>query len=365
MTFTKHQKLLNTGWQSWSTSAKSSFKFPLCNFRPNHKKGHFNFPFMANIKFKKPSYGWCSWYAYGWDINEKKILSNAKWIAENKTAKKLPLDYILIDAGWSVWGDWMDENRKKFTKGLKNTSKKIKELGLKPGIWIAPFLVHPKSKVANENKDWFVRENGNLVDGLKLTPWDRIFPYKKWILDVKNPKVLKYLEKSIAYLIEECGFELLKLDFLYGLHFDPSLKGEEADKFLRDFLLRIKRKYPKVYTIGCGCPLLPAINTVDSMRIGPDSIITPFLKFISLPFLSQLHISKSVIPTIMRRVWTKEFWNIDPDAFVCRGSIGLSHKQLLQFQKVVKIANGNIFLGDDLTRLSDDRIGKYLSPLFT
>src|SRR5688572_23909816 len=95
--------LVNTGWQSWSTSIKDILKIPLYKFRPDDKEDYYNFLIDPNIKLKAPSYGWCSWYEYGLDINEDKILKNAKWVAKNKATKKLPLDYILIDDGWSVW----------------------------------------------------------------------------------------------------------------------------------------------------------------------------------------------------------------------------------------------------------------------
>ncbi len=358
------RRLLSIGWQSWSGSKNSLLKFPLFNYRPHLQTPKARFPKIIDQKIKRPSYGWCSWYTHGENINEDIILSQAKWIAKNKEDQKLPLEYVLIDGGWTTWGDWLEADLVKFPKGLKDTAGKIKLQHLKPGIWMAPFLVHPKSKVALNHPDWLVRQNGRLVEGFRLTPFDHFFSHRKWILNIKKPEVRKYLDHSINYLIEKCGFDLLKLDFLYGLHFDPNLSAKEADKFLRNFLNKIKKNHPHVYTIACGCPLLPAAGVVDSMRIGPDTSISPFVKLFSHPVFSRWYTDNHVLPTITQKLWTKKLWNVDPDAFMCHKSLGYTHQQLKRFQKLIKKGKGNIFLGDDLTKLSAKRIKKYLSPLF-
>ncbi|HET7099465.1 MAG TPA: glycoside hydrolase family 36 protein [Patescibacteria group bacterium] len=357
------KNLLNTGWQSWSTKTieKALFKLPTFNYSPIDIN-QTNLSEISIPKFlKKPVTGWCSWYAYGWDINETKILKQAEWISKNK---QLPLKYILIDGGWCTWGDWLDEDNRRFPNGLKTTVKKIKDLGLSAGIWVAPFLIHPRSNVAKNNPNWLVRKNGKLVDGLKLTPWNLPMKFKRWILDIKNPEVQEYLSKAIEYLVHECGVELLKLDFLYGIYFNPNFEAKEADMHLRRFLLKIKDKYPQVYTIGCGCPLIPAVGAVDSMRIGPDSIVSPFLKFNSIVRIVDRYIFGYTIKTLESRIWTKDFWNVDLDSFVCRKLSGLSENQILKHRSLIKMSGGNTFLGDDLTKLPKKRLNKYIIPLF-
>lgn len=358
------QKLLKTGWQSWSASPNSLLRLPIFNFLPSRKnltsRPHKNI--LGTLK--KPSYGWCSWYSHGENIDENKILCQTEWIAKNKFSQKLPLEYVLIDGGWTIWGDWLEADSEKFPSGLKETAQKIKAYDLKPGIWMAPFLVHPRSKIAISHPDWLVKKNGQLVEGFRFTSFDRFFSHRRWILDVKNTQVKKYLDDSIKFLIDTCGFDLLKLDFLYGVHFIPSLSASEADKFLRSYLKKIKMKYPHVYTIACGCPLLPAAGVVDSMRIGPDTSISPFVKFLSHPIFSRWYLDHQVLPTVLKRLWTKRIWNVDPDAFMCHKTLGYTHQQLKKFQRIIRAGRGNIFLGDDLTRLPSERIKKYLHPLF-
>lgn len=354
-----------TGWQSWSTKKDNWFKFPRYNFHPRHQVESDHPHFKLTKKSKAPAYGWCSWYIHGTDIDEKKILTQAKWISNNPNKSKLPLKYILVDDGWNLWGDWLSASTDKFPHGLRWTVKIIQRLGLKAGVWIAPFLVDPNSSLAQKHPDWLVQKNGQFVEGHNFSRWDRFFSLRKWLLDIKKPEVRKYLDDSLKYLVEDCGFDLLKLDFLYALHFNPHLNDGEADLFLRRYLAKIKKKYPEVYTIACGCPLIPAAGVVDSMRIGPDTkVISPFLKFIDNPLFNRWYLNSWVFPTLVKKLWTRKIWHVDPDAFLCRKSLGYNHDQLIKFQKIIKRGDGNIFLGDDLTQLSSSRIRKYLLPLF-
>lgn len=360
------QKLAQTGWQSWTITPASLLKFPLYNYQPQDKQTNFQINYSLHPWRKKPAYGWCSWYHYGPDIDETKILAQAGWISQNAKLQKLPLEYILIDDGWTMWGDWLNEDRQKFPTGLKKTIHNINQLGLKTGIWLAPFLVDPQSKLAEAHPDWLVTKHGRLVEGLNLTPWDRYLPHHKWLLDIQNPQVQKYLYRTLNYLIKDCGVDLIKLDFLYALFFNPHLSGTQADIFLRNYLSKIKKDYPTVYTIACGCPLIPAVGVIDSMRIGPDTlVISPYLKFLKHPAFSRWHLDKIVLPTLRRRLWTKKIWHVDPDVFMCQKNIGFTHQQLVKFQNIIKSGQGNIFLGDDLTLLPYQRLTKYLQPLFS
>ncbi len=361
---TLSKRLLDTGWQSWSYVPYDSevlIQIPQSIYAPKRYRSLPQVKVNTN-QLKKPAYGWCSWYAYGWDINEQNILKNAEWIASNND---LSLEYVLIDAGWAVAGDWLIDIKKKFPNGLEGVSKRIKDIGLKTGIWIAPFMVDPWSDVAKNHPDWLIKKDDEFVDGFRLTPWDKYLPVRKWILDIKNKAAREYLFKSIDRLVNNVGVNLLKLDFLYSIYYDPDLTIDEADKLLSDFLNEIKVRYPDVYTIGCGCPLIPAVNTVDSMRLGSDMIVSPFVKFLPLSgIFDSLYMHDRVTRTLRNRMWMKHIWNIDPDAFVCRPTAGLSKNQVLSCQEIIIEAEGNIFLGDDLTRLSQNRIDKYIKPLF-
>ena len=67
---------------------------------------------------KKPIKGWCSWYAYGENISEEKILLNA--IKINDFFSGSDKKYTLVDDGWTKCGDWKTYSSKRFPKGMKN-----------------------------------------------------------------------------------------------------------------------------------------------------------------------------------------------------------------------------------------------------
>lgn len=356
------KQLLESGWQSWSTKPKRTLHFLHRNYSPKDDKTLIE---LSDYIPKEKIRGWCSWYAFGSKINENKILGQAEFISDHKDT--LPLDYILIDDGWTEWGDWDRINNDKFPSGFSFLTKSLAKLKFKSGIWIAPFLISPKSQICKNHKNWLVTdERGKSVEGFKLIhpTIDRLLPYKKYILDLKNPEVQNYLKQSIDNLIKNNNFNLLKLDYLYAPYFDPNLSAEEASDLIRELLKYVRLTYPHIHIIGCGLPLIPAVGYVDSMRIGPDIIIPHFDK---IPILSRLINTQKVhgaIKVLRKRNWTSRFWIIDPDVFVCRKSLHLSHGLLIKLQKEIKNTKGNVFLGDDLTKLPENRIKTYISPLF-
>ncbi len=357
------ERILNTGWQSWSWNNpnKTIFRFPLCCYPP--QKAIAPEKLEVSFKLKKPVRGWCSFYAFGTRINEEKILNQISTLRQNGLTK---FEYILIDDGWTKWGDWLEVDKNKFQKGMRDLAATIKEAGFKPGIWIAPFLVSPKSSIVKKHSNWIVQDSkGNYVEGLHFFPGNKYLPSKKFILDLKNPEVKKYLKKVLAFLLDTCKFSLIKLDWLYGIYYDPALTVTEADNILREFLQGIKEKYPDLYTIACGSPLLPALGVVDSMRIGPDILIPsvqniPFLKSFTNKFLY-----KKALHNFKSRKWTRKYWNIDLDVFCCSGSLGFSEEEIIKFQRSIIQSKGNIFLGDDISKLSKDHIKKFIYPLIS
>ena len=334
-----------TGWQSWTPCKYHSFLKRQCDYSPHGVNSWFVSPAKS---LKKPAIGWCSWYAFGKHIDEAKILSNSIEFAKYKVKQKNK--YILIDDGWTVWGDWKSYNSTAFPRGIKYVAQEISKLGLKPGIWIAPFLVDNKSLFAHLNPNLLVRGNHGFVDGFRQLPISWPFA-KKPILDIESHRTLTYLKNCIANLIENWGIELLKIDFLYAIYFNPVYKSSEIpDQIMHEFLKFIRSTYPHVYTIACGCPYGPASGVVDSVRISAD-IINPYLdnifpinKIINYFRLKQLE------SNIRFHKPLREVWNLDPDVFVARKSTGFSSLQVKKLYKLIKECKGNLFLGDDLVK---------------
>lgn len=341
-------KIYIQGWQSW-TSCKRNWFIPKrqCDYSPQNINGWLLNPSKL---LKNTITGWCSWYAFGKNITEAKVLENAQKFAKYpiKTKDK----YILIDDGWAHWGDWNTPMDFRFPKGIKNTANEIKKMDLKPGIWIAPFLVDKNSRLATTHTNYLVRNSFGLVNGFRTLPFNLPFFAFKPMLDLEKPKVLKYIRDCISNIVENWGFELIKLDFLYAIYFNPKYKTTQIpDQILIEILTFIRKTYPEVYTIGCGCPLGPAAGLVDAMRISADTI-NPYLDNI-WPLNRIINSSrlKALGENIKSRKNFNKIWNIDPDVFVSRKSTGLTDEQLKKLKTIITTSKGLTFLGDDLRKI--------------
>lgn len=87
---------------------------------------------------------------------------------------------------------------KKFPEGLKGYADKIKEIGLKPSIWIGG-LCPVQSKIYRERPEWFLDYTYRI---------DFSQP-----LDVSKSEVRDYMSFALDELIKKNGFEGVKMDF--------------------------------------------------------------------------------------------------------------------------------------------------------
>ena len=72
--------------------------------------------------------------------------------------------YVNIDDGWQGRGqgqgsnrDWFITCEKDFPHGMKWLADRIRSLGLKPGIWLAPYTISEPTDVFRSHPDWLLR----------------------------------------------------------------------------------------------------------------------------------------------------------------------------------------------------------------
>ncbi len=332
------QRLISIpGWQSWTPCVPNLLgKYALHFYSPF---GQTNWQIkIPNIKTKKPISGWCSFYCFGRNISSQKILANAEILGRFSTGMD---KYLIVDDGWCSWGEWLNPYQKRFPQGMKKLAKDIQSRGCKPGIWLAPFST-------------------NTPTGHRLP----VFPYD-YIIDLEDKNIQNKLFDSIKVIVEDWGYQLLKLDFLYVIYHIKRYKNSTVpDQILKEFLIRLRKDYPHIHLNICGCPLGPAVSVADSMRFSAD-IITPYLDNL-WPINKLYHSSRlsQLEKNLEARSESSKFWLLDPDAFVCRPQTGFTHEQILKLHYLVKKANGVFFLGDDLTRLTSNQISTYIEPLW-
>src|SRR6516162_88517 len=89
--------------------------------------------------------GWCSWYQYFDRVTEADIRRNLA------LSDGWPFEVFQIDDGYqrSV-GDWLATNEK-FPSPVEQLATEIAAAGMRPGLWIVPFLAGPDSELVNRH----------------------------------------------------------------------------------------------------------------------------------------------------------------------------------------------------------------------
>ena len=160
------------GWQSWTDTRKLDGKYPKRYYSPFKDYLAEHMIKVSSKASKIAPIGWCSWPLYGTNISEEIIIKQAK------EAQKLGLEYILIDDGWTVWGDWLMTTESKFPSELASLVSKINDLDLKVGIWWAPMLAKKSSKIFQDHPNWFIKN----LEGTQVSPLDFFRKDKRMVL---------------------------------------------------------------------------------------------------------------------------------------------------------------------------------------
>lgn len=295
-------------WQSWSGTKPALLRLPAWDYSPLPGKVRVR-KAPSTPRLPKLLGYWCSWYSFGENISEKVILEQSKLV----TKRQLPIDTIIIDDGWTKWGDWQQALKDRFPRGIKSTRDKIAALGYKTGLWLAPFMAAPDSKLLQEHPEFFLRDHrGQLINGFRsIPPFDQWF-YCKYLLDFSQPAVRKYIFGSLDQMIRDWKVEVLKLDFLYAPYFNPHLENASvASQQVQDMLSYIRKKHPQVFVIACGCPFGDARGLVDAIRFSKDSTAPPPLNNWLRRFLYRRSIRELADKTTFKKLWQGSYGDTD------------------------------------------------------
>lgn len=294
--------------------------------------------------------GWCSWYFYFSKVTEKDIVENISFISENH--QDFPLEYVQIDDGYqAALGDWLT-TKPEFPQGVKFLAQTIAEHNLKPGIWLAPFLVEERSELYLQHPDWMVHDqDGNIP---LIMNWRGC---KACVLDGSNPNVQKYFVKLFKTLAD-FGFVYAKLDFLAHAISIPNARYYDASatriQVLRQGLKAIRRGFGNDnFILGCTVQLGATVGIVDAERIGTD--ITPYWgrepDFQESPTVP--HVCRNIIN---RRYQHQRLWLNDPDVHIARRDNNeLNDQEIQLWTTALWLVGGLTLLSDNFKTLDEDR----------
>ena len=295
-------------------------------------------------------YGYSSWYDRYQNIDEESILKaldGCKGIFEKG-------DLFQIDDGWEPFiGDWLEASAEKFPGGMKRMAGIIHGAGFRAGLWMAPFVAEEKSAVFQEHPDWFYKKDGK--------PWKCGCNWSGfYALDIDNEEAMAYVEKSIRQAVEDWGFDLLKLDFLYGAACFGSETESRAARMRR--AMEMLRKWcGDALILGCGVPLMPAFGLVDYCRIGCDVSLDWNDKFyMRIAHPERVSTVRSMTDTLTRQPLDGYAFGCDPDVLFLRTeNLKLSEKQKDLLARVDALS-GSVFLtSDDPSAYTEEQKKRY------
>lgn len=293
----------------------------------------------------KPTNGWTSWYNYYQKINEAVILDNLDNILK---ADHKPGIFQIDDGFQTAVGDWLSIDADKFPKGMKHMADGIKAAGMKAGLWLAPFICEKRSRIYREKKDWLLKDGKGKPVAAGFS-WSGFYA-----LDFHNGEVREYIRQVFSVVLDEWGYDLVKLDFLYAVCLIPrpdKTRGTimtEAMQFLRECA-------GDRLIIGCGVPLGPSFGLVDYCRIGCDiGLDWNADAFMRLLIRERVSTRNAIYDTIVRRQLNGRAFLNDPDVFLMRdGNLKLSETQKRTLFTVNYLFGSLLFTSDNTAGYND------------
>src|SRR5215467_2221252 len=297
--------------------------------------------------------GWWSWTAYYTDINEGNAYTNAQYLAQHLKDNGYKLFHI--DEGYSYSrGEYSTPDASKFPDGMRYLSGEISRLGLNLGLWVAPLQVGGRAWVAQNHKDWLVRDARGQPLWFHASRDEEAF----YVLDATNPRAREYLRQTFQTLTREWGARYIKLDFMdltavEGYYYRPHTTALEAQRIA----LRTIREAvgEDVLLDKDGSPMLTPVGIVDEGRISGDT-------------KHSFKTWKNTTPGLMARYYMhRNFFVNDPYAFTLQQEIPPSQVEderappppltLSEAQMTIAataLTGGMFEIGDDLPTLASE-----------
>lgn len=282
--------------------------------------------------------GYSSWYNRYRNITEDTIREDLDGCRSLFSAG----DLFQIDDGWEPKvGDWLETDREKFPNGLKSMVDDIHDCGFRAGLWLAPFVCEKESVIYREHPDWMLKVDGR--------PWCCGSNWSGFYsLDIDNPEVLDYLRKVFGRVLDEWGFDLVKLDFLYGAAPFGNAGESRAGRMYRAMNL-LRSWCGENQILGCGVPVMPAFGVVDYCRIGCDvGLDWDDVWYMRLFHRERISTRQAVNNTVFRRFLNGRAYGSDPDVFFLREENCRLTEKEKQTLSVVDALLGNVFLTSDM-----------------
>ena len=192
-----------------------------------------------------------NWEATYFDFDEDKILALAK------EASDLGVELFVLDDGWfgrrdnddCSLGDW-SVYKDKLPDGIAGLASRIKEYGMKFGLWFEPEMVSPDSDLYREHPDWCIHVPGRMRTECR----------NQLVLDLSRQEVRDHIVSTISHVLDTADITSVKWDMnrhmtdLGSFYLDGKQQRELSHRYMLGLyyiLDTLNRKFPKVLFEGC------------------------------------------------------------------------------------------------------------------
>lgn len=289
--------------------------------------------------------GYTSWYNLFGKIDEQSVMRDLDGLKNAGVGAQI----FQIDDGYqAAVGDWLETKAEKFPSGMKKLCDEIHARGFRAGIWLAPYLCAKNSRVAAEHPDWLVCKDGKPVIG--NVGWGGAY-----VLDPTNEGVREYLSKVFDVVLNEWGYDMVKLDFLYAAAMFPK-DGKTRGELMTGSMKFLRACVGEKWLLGCGVPLFPAFGTCDFCRVGSD---------VDLSFRERIFskLTNNEIVSTYNAMTSSAFrQHLDGRAFVCDPDVFFLREKNLKFTKRQKkllakfnsLVGGVLFVSDNAAEYGEE-----------
>ena len=185
------------------------------------------------------------------DISESMLLEEAAFLKKNFPTVR----WLQVDDGYAklvppahglgcVYEGEDGIDREKFPDGLRAFTDKVREIGLRPALWIGAMCpLH--TPICREHPEWFIDYGHRVKDSRPL--------------DVSLPEVREYMTRALDVLCTEYGFEGIKHDFWSYAFEDSSVElrnHERSGSQWREWWLKeIRKRIARDGYLQTGCDI--------------------------------------------------------------------------------------------------------------
>ena len=192
-----------------------------------------------------------SWEAFYFNIDGKIMEDFAAGAAS------VGMDMPVMDDGWfgarrhdrAGLGDWYP-HPDLFPDGLRAFVERVKNKGVKFGIWIEPEMVNPDSELYRAHPEWCLRAPGRVP----------LESRQQLVLDMGNPAVVDYLSESLESCFRDVPIDYFKWDMnrhlspVYSNNLPPERQGEAGFRHIcgvYELFRRLRALFPHAMIENC------------------------------------------------------------------------------------------------------------------